>query len=212
LATALSAGTANASDRFNSAFECGDVIGKVFDDQNRNGTQDDGEAGLPGVRLATARGLLTVTDKHGRYHVTCAQLPRSGIGSIFLMKLDTGTLPLGYRITSENPRTVRLTPGKVSKLNFGAAGSRVVRLDLAGPAFEPNSAALNAQWGAGIEQLIAVLDQDHSVLRVTYRKGAEDKALADERMRAVSRLVEQRWQQRDGRYALEVDQRMKVGR
>ncbi|NIT97693.1 MAG: hypothetical protein GWM91_20695, partial [Actinobacteria bacterium] len=32
-------------------FACTDVMGKVFDDANRNGVQDPGEKGLPGVRL-----------------------------------------------------------------------------------------------------------------------------------------------------------------
>jgi len=35
-------------------FDCTDVIGKVFDDGNLNGGQDQGEKGLPGVRVATA--------------------------------------------------------------------------------------------------------------------------------------------------------------
>ncbi len=38
-------------------FDCTDVTGKVFNDANRNGLQDDGEEGLAGVRVVTARGL-----------------------------------------------------------------------------------------------------------------------------------------------------------
>ncbi len=34
-------------------FDCTDVIGKVFNDKNRNGRQDDGEDGLAGVRVVT---------------------------------------------------------------------------------------------------------------------------------------------------------------
>jgi uncharacterized repeat protein (TIGR01451 family) len=56
-------------------FDCTDVTGKVFDDANRNGVQDSGEQGLPGVRVATARGLTAVTDQYGRYHITCAVTP-----------------------------------------------------------------------------------------------------------------------------------------
>jgi len=212
LAVTLSAGAATASTGLGSAFDCGDVIGKVFDDKNKNGYQEQGEVGLPGVRLATARGLLSITDKHGRYHVACAQIPKEGIGSVFLLKLDERTLPAGYRITTENPRTVRLTPGKTTRLNFGVLGSRVVRLDLAGAAFEPNGTGLNAQWNAGIDQLITMLRQEPSVLRVIYQKGTEDTALVDKRMRAVSRLVEQRWQQRERGYQLEIEQRMMTGR
>jgi len=212
LAVTLTTSAANASTGLGSAFECGDVIGKVFEDKNRNGHQDKGEAGLPGVRLATVQGLLTVTDKHGRYHMTCAQIPRDGIGSVFLLKLDVRALPTGYRITTENPRAVRLTRGKVTKLNFGASRSRVVRLDLAGAAFVPSSTDLNPQWSAGIDQLITTLGQDHSTLRVVYEKGDEDKTLADERLRAVSQLVTQRWQQQDRPYPLEIERRMMTGR
>ena len=202
--------TASVSFEVEPVFDCGDIIGKVFDDRNRNGYQDAGEPGLPGVRLATVRGLLITTDAFGRYHVTCAQVPDVDIGSNFLLKLDARTLPTGYRITTENPRVVRLTRGKVTKLNFGASVSRVVRLDLAGGAFAADGSGLNAQWDAGIDQLIVVLSKEPSVLRLTYQRGAEPRALVDERMRAVSRLVEERWQQRDGRYRLEIEQ-MLVG-
>jgi len=154
---------------------------------------------------------LTTTDAYGRYHVTCAQIPDADIGSNFLLKLDARTLPSGYRITTENPRVVRLTRGKVTKLNFGASVSRVVRLDLAGGAFDPNGTRLNPQWDAGIDQLIVVLSKEPSVLRLTYQRAAEDRALVDARIREVSRLVEERWQQRDGRYRLEIEQRLVSG-
>ena len=79
------------------ALDCTDVIGKVFDDANRNGLQDDGEPGIPGVRLATARGLLATTDQFGRFHITCAITPHEGRGSNFVLKLDDRTLPSGFR-------------------------------------------------------------------------------------------------------------------
>ena len=211
-AVSLTASSANAFTGFESVFDCGDVIGKVFDDKNRNGVQDAAEPGLPGVRLAGASGLLTVTDEYGRYHITCAELPRNGVGSNFLMKVDSRSLPLGYRITSKNPRVVRLTDGKVRKLNFGAVAGRVVRLDLAGAAFKNGSTDLDPQWSAGIEQLITVLDKEPSVLRMTYEKGAEDKALANARMQAVSQLVDARWQRQDRDYPLEIERRMRIGR
>ncbi len=61
-------------------FDCTDVTGKVFDDANRNGLQDPGERGLPGVRIATARGLMATTRRlrplshHVRRHA--ARRPR----------------------------------------------------------------------------------------------------------------------------------------
>ena len=56
-------------------FDCTDVFGKVFNDLNRNGVQDEGEAGLPGVRVVTAQGLEATTDPYGRLHITCAITP-----------------------------------------------------------------------------------------------------------------------------------------
>ena len=96
-------------------FDCTDILGKVFDDRNGNGVQDDGEPGLPGVRLATARGLLITTDAEGRYHITCPLIPNEDRGSNFIVKLDDRTLPTGYRVTSGNPETVRLTRGKLHR-------------------------------------------------------------------------------------------------
>ena len=79
------------------ALDCTDVIGKVFDDANRNGLQDEGERGIPQVRLATARGLLATTDQFGRFHITCAITPHEGRGTNFVLKLDDRTLPSGFR-------------------------------------------------------------------------------------------------------------------
>ena len=57
------------------------------------------------------------------------------IGSNFILKLDPRTLPTGYSLTTENPRVVRLTRGKLTKLNFGASIGREVRIELSGAAF-----------------------------------------------------------------------------
>ena len=37
-------------------FDCGEIIGRVFDDMNNNGYMDEGEPGLPGVRVVTVKG------------------------------------------------------------------------------------------------------------------------------------------------------------
>ena len=100
--------------------DCSDVIGKVFADRNANGYQDGGEPGLPNVRIATVRGLLTTTDQHGRYHITCVRIPDEERGSNAIFKLDERTLPSGFELTTENPRVIRLTRGKMGKVNFGA--------------------------------------------------------------------------------------------
>ena len=166
-------------------FDCGDVVGKVFDDKNGNGYQDEGEPGLPGVRLATVNGVLVTTDAHGRFHVACADLPDQRIGSNFIMKLDTRTLPSGYGMTTENPRVVRLTAGKMTRLSFGASIGQVVRLDLRDDAFSAGRAELKPEWSRGLDELIAVLGKEKSILRVAYVHAATGTDLARRRMQGV---------------------------
>ncbi len=127
-------------------FDCPDIIGKVFDDRNANGYQDQGEPGIPGVRMATPDGLLVTSDAEGRFHVPCPATPNPDRGSNFVMKLDERSLPSGFRLTTENPRDVRITRGKLSKLNFGATIHRVVRIELAAEAFDGDSIDLKPNW------------------------------------------------------------------
>ncbi len=188
-------------------FDCGEIIGRVFEDANRNGYQDEGEKGLPGVRIATVKGLLVTTDKFGRFHVACADMPDHDIGSNFVMKLDTRTLPSGYRLTTENPRDVRLTAGKMTKLNFGASIAHLVDLDLNGQVFKSGSSDLLPQWRAGLTTLIAKLDEEPSTLRLTYHTGSEPIALASKRLTAVSTLITNLWSKVDGRYKLPIETR-----
>ena len=188
-------------------FDCGEIIGRVFEDANRNGYQDEGEKGLPGVRIATVKGLLVTTDKFGRFHVACADMPDHDIGSNFVMKLDTRTLPTGYRLTTENPRDVRLTAGKMTKLNFGASIAHRVDLDLNGQVFKPGSTELLPQWSAGLGTLIAKLDEEPSTLRLTYHTQTEPSALASKRLGAVSALITSLWNKEGGRYKLPIETR-----
>ena len=188
-------------------FDCGDVIGRVFDDKNRNGYADAGEPGLPGVRVVTVKGLLVTTDKHGRFHVPCADIPDAETGSNFVMKLDVRTLPSGYHLTSENPRVVRLTRGKVTKLNFGASIYREVALDLKDEAFAKGKLVLRPEWHKGIARLIQVLEQEPSVLNISYRHGDVGAGLAGRRLAAVKSMISSEWQRRDGGYRLVIDAR-----
>ncbi len=188
-------------------FDCADIIGKVFDDKNQNGYQDEGEPGLPGVRLATLRGNLITTDEYGRYHVPCAELPEN-IGSNFTLKLDTRTLPTGYRVTTENPRVIRVTAGKFAKLNFGAALSNVVDVDLTAAAFVANSNEPTEALERGVEGLLDRIRTTPSVLRISYILRDEDRKLATARLKAVEALIRDRWRGA-GRYKLNVERTIK---
>ncbi len=189
-------------------FDCSDLIGKVFDDKNINGYQDEGEPGLAGVRVVTPRGLLITTDDYGRFHIACADVPNELHGSNFLMKLDTRTLPSGYRLTTENPRVVRLTRGKLVKLNFGAALHRVLRIDIDRTAFSDDGEQLTAVASNQLNELIDILKQQPSQVRLSYGLAeGEEKSNAQARMQVFTEQLEQLWQQCDcSNYALTIEQ------
>ena len=186
-------------------FDCTDIIGKVFDDKNMNNYQDEGESGIPGVQVATARGLRVTTDSHGRFHITCAVVASEVRGSNFIMKLDERTLPSGYRVTTENPRVQRATRGKMLKFNFGTSIHRVVRLDLADGVFEKNSTELRPQWESRIELLITELQKEGSILRLSYLGENEAEDEVEERLDAIEELISDRWQDLDCCYKLVIE-------
>ncbi len=176
-------------------FDCSDLIGKVFDDQNANGYQDEGEPPIPNVRLATVRGLLVTTDAEGRFHVTCAMVPNEFRGSNFIMKLDERTLPSGYRLTTENPRVVHLTRGKMSKLNFGAAIHRVVRLELTAAAFISEQSDPSPEFAQALDTLPEQLRAAPSVIRLAYNRNNEADGLIKDRLQTVRKRIEKLWEE-----------------
>ncbi|WP_432816603.1 DUF7507 domain-containing protein [Sulfitobacter sp. JB4-11] len=208
-------------------FDCSDVIGKVFDDRNRDGYQDgpsrgitdqtyaggkgkaakaagpQDEPGLPGVRVATVNGTLITTDAFGRFHVPCAELPAKE-GSNFILKVDERSLPSGYRLTTENPRVVRLTAGKFAKMNFGAALGRVIDINLSGKAFA-QGAEPSAKLRDAVKNLADVLRKEPSVVRLAYVAGGADEVkLGRARMRAIEKLLRQEWRG-SGTYKLTIE-------
>jgi uncharacterized repeat protein (TIGR01451 family) len=200
-------GVASATVRVipDPTFDCTDIIGKVFDDRNMNAYQDEGEPGLPGVEVATARGLRVTTDKHGRFHVTCAAVPNEVRGSNFIMKVDDRSLPSGYRITTENPRVQRITRGKMTKFNFGATIHRVVRLDMADGVFEKGSTELRPQWQSRIDMLITELQKEASILRLSYLGENETESEVEDRLDAIEDLISDRWEHIDCCYRLTIE-------
>ena len=219
-----------------AVFDCGDVIGKVFDDRNGDGYQNDpgpapiladdvfagkagpaalpetwGEPGLPAVRLAGVDGTIITTDEFGRFHVPCAMLPDDH-GSNFILKLDTRSLPTGYRLTTENPRVVRLTPGKMTEMNFGATLTRVVRVDLSDRAFVAGAggrAALSPALEQGIATLLPRIAAEPVNLRLAFHlansAGPEEVRRARRLMDVVEAHIRREW--RDiGRVKLTIEQ------
>lgn len=173
--------------------DCTDVFGKVFNDANRNGVQDDGEGGLPGVRVVTARGLRATTDAYGRYHITCAVTPYESRGSNFVLKLDDRTLPSGFRMSTDPQAIRRATRGKALRIDFGASIHRVVAIDLSDAAFEPGSTDIRVPWRGRVDLLLAELRKAPAVLRLSYVADTEEAALVEHRVKAVERQVREAW-------------------
>jgi uncharacterized repeat protein (TIGR01451 family) len=204
---AVLSGEATATVRVvpDPTFDCTDVTGKVFNDANRNGFQDPGEEGLPGIRLVTANGLAATTDAYGRYHITCATTPIEGRGSNFVLKLDDRTLPSGYRSSTQPLRIERATRGKALKMNFGASIYRVVSLDLADAVFEPGTTEMRLQWQPRMELLLTELRKAPSVLRLSYLAELEDTQLVDRRLNVIKQQVLNAWKAMDGGYQLTIE-------
>jgi len=181
------------------------VIGKVFNDLNRNGVQDTGEDGLGGVRLVTARGLQATTDEYGRYHITCAVTPNENRGSNFVLKLDDRTLPSGFRLSTDQVQVQRATRGKALRFSFGASIHRVVGLDMADDVFEPGSIEMRPQWKPRIAKLIEELKKSPATLRLSYIADVEDEALVDDRLEAVKEEINEAWEALNWSYRLTVE-------
>jgi uncharacterized repeat protein (TIGR01451 family)/fimbrial isopeptide formation D2 family protein len=186
-------------------FDCTDVTGKVFDDGNRNGLQDNEEFGIAGARLVTPTGLAALTDNQGRFHITCAITPREGRGSNFMLKLDDRTLPSGYRASTEKFQIKRATRGKALHFSFGASIHRVVGLDIADAVFEPDSTEMRPQWRPRVNMLLEELEKNPAILRLSYLADVEDPKLVKSRVKAMTRMISNAWRERDCCYRLVIE-------
>ena len=101
----------------------GIILGRVFVDQNRNRIQDEGEPGVPGVRLYLEDGSYVITDGEGKYSFYGVS-PRTHI-----VKLDRITLPPGAELEPLNNRNAgdggsafaELKSAQMLKVNFAIA-------------------------------------------------------------------------------------------
>jgi len=213
--------TATVQRRPEHVFDCSDVIGRVFDDRNFDGYQNplpgsdrsvltdqnifvdgkagkaapppvlEGEPGLPRVRLFTPTGTAITTDEHGRFSVPCAELSGQ-FGTNFTLKLDERSLPTGYRVTTENPRTMRLTSGIMTEMNFGAAIGRVIDLDLTAAAFDRENAPVE-RLEQGVLRILQSVSDSPSILRISYFSGGEERAVIRDRLNQLEDLIQDQW-------------------
>lgn len=94
-------------------FDLGTIIGKVYEDANRNGWQDAGEAGVAGAMVVLDDGSYALADQHGRYHFPAVKPgPRA-------LKINLRALAPGAETTGDEVAVVNVTPGLLAKANFG---------------------------------------------------------------------------------------------
>jgi hypothetical protein len=117
-------------------------------------------------------------------------------------------LPTGYRVTTENPRTVRLTAGKMAKLNFGVSIDKVVDIDLMDAAFAPGSAEPKPALKQAIKPFVARFAKAPAVLRISYFKQGEESALIRQRLDVIEEMMRAEWA-RVGRGKLIVERTVK---
>jgi uncharacterized repeat protein (TIGR01451 family) len=105
------------------------LMGRVFEDVNRNGAFDDGDEPVVGVRLYLNSGQSVMTDSQGLYN-----FPSLGDGAQ-VISLDPVSLPTGYALTDG---------GTVA----GRSWTRLLRTPLGGGALLRQNFALIRQNGA----------------------------------------------------------------
>ena len=99
------------------------VIGKVYTDCNRNGMQDEGELGVPGIRLYMEDGSYVITDREGKYDFYGVS-PKTHV-----LKIDRTTLPTGAELILQanrhagdpSSRFVDVKRGELHRADFAVA-------------------------------------------------------------------------------------------
>ena len=188
-----------------SVFQCSHIIGRVFDDVDADGYYDEGEPGLGGVRVVSVNGLLITTDEFGRYHVACDVIPADRIGSNYILKLDDRTLPTGYSVTSENPRVVRVTQGKLAKINFAATRLRTINVELNDSSFKGSTKNLMRSALTDIGRVLPLLEEERSILKLNYQSQGQKTQLQRSRIESVKVLINKAWKSRKRPHKLVVE-------
>jgi len=125
------------------------------------------------------------------------------------MKVDERTLPLGYQMVCGNPKTVRVTRGKLAKMNFGAAPFRVVRMELFDDAFEPDGTGIGMPLSNALRNMPAGVLSDAPSSVLLQHMG--QSPLAEQRLANVANALRSGWDQEGSAcYPLRVQSEIKT--
>lgn len=113
-------GTARATVRVvaDPLFDQATLLGRVFEDKNRNGALDPGEPGIPDVGVLLDDGTYISTDEKGLYSVA-GVTPGLETTGMRVVKIAMRDLPANAILTTPESVFVTLTAGGMDKANFG---------------------------------------------------------------------------------------------
>jgi uncharacterized repeat protein (TIGR01451 family) len=100
--------------------DCGTIIGRVFEDRNFDGEQQDGEPGIPNAVVYMQDGNRITTDPNGLFNVKCV-LPGYQTGVLDPLSVPGYRLAPNHKFIERNSpsRLVKLAPGGMVRMNFG---------------------------------------------------------------------------------------------
>jgi uncharacterized repeat protein (TIGR01451 family) len=150
------------------------------------------ERGIPGVRIASAEGLLIETDPYGRYHLIGISGGTQGFGRNYVLKVDPATLPAGAELSTPNPLVRRITPGLPVRFDFGVrlpvqrvgGAAQPADIVLGEALFQPGQAVLNPAQAGALDALARQLQGEGAGGELVLAAGS-DPALALARAHAV---------------------------
>ncbi len=105
--------SARVEVRLDPVMDLGTILGKVFDDRNRNGVQDPDEPGVPDAMVALDDGTYSLTDEFGRYHFPAVRPGHR------MVKINLRRLPPGATATTDESLVLWITPGLMVTADFG---------------------------------------------------------------------------------------------
>jgi hypothetical protein len=97
----------------NTLFTRSAIVGRVFEDRNRDGRQGAGEPGIANARVVLDEGTSVTTDAEGMFHVPDLE------GGPRVMKIDLAGLGMGATATTDASAVVNVAPGLMASVRFG---------------------------------------------------------------------------------------------
>ncbi|MEY4374584.1 MAG: hypothetical protein RL760_750, partial [Candidatus Eisenbacteria bacterium] len=102
----------------NEFFSRSTLLGRVFEDKDRDGLQSGDEPGLAGARVVMDDGTVVTTDAQGLFHVPDLEAgPR-------VIKMDLAAAGAGAVPTNGVSQVVDIAPGLLANVRFGVAFPR----------------------------------------------------------------------------------------